>query len=198
MGSKSKAPKQPTTTLDTNLFGSATTSKSGATYNPTDFQSQFVGNAQNAMLNAQNAYNNRQVSQDAVDAMNRQYQLDFQNNLLAPALSKGWGRGSSMQDVLSVADQDYQNRRYDLVNQEMNRNQQMLANNLANYLDIYNMMSGITGMSNALNQANSNYAMQQAQMNNANGTNWGQMLGNAAQIAGTAAMMSDIRVKENL
>ena len=149
------------------------------------------------MLNAQNAYNNREIAQEAVDNMNRQYQTDFQNQLLAPALSKGWLRGSTAQDVATVANQDYQNRRYDLVNQELQRNQQALANNLANYMSMYDISKGVTGLSNSLNQANSNYALQAAQMNNANKIGWGDALGAAASI-GSAALMSDIRVKENI
>lgn len=201
---KKKAPAQPTTKSDMGLFGSTTTGAFGSTFNPTDFQKTFVNNAENAMLNAQNAYNNREVAQEAVDNMNRQYQTDFQNQLLSPALSKGWLRGSTAQDVATVANQDYQNRRYDLVNQELQRNQQALANNLANYMSMYDISKGVTGLSNALNQANSNYALQAAALNNANGTDWGGMLGGAGTLLGGAAkvapivMSSDIRVKENL
>ena len=176
---KKKAPEQPTTTTDTGMFGS--------TFNPTDFQNQFVTNAENAMINAQNAYNNREVAQEAVDNMNRQYQLDFQNNMLNPALSKGWLRGSTAQDVATVANQDYQNRRYDLVNEELNRQQQALANNLANYMTMYDISKGVTGLSNSLNQANSNYALQAAQMNNANSVGWGDALGAATSITSAAA-----------
>ena len=204
---KKKAPKQPTTKSDMGLFGSTTTGSFGSTFNPTDFQKTFVNNAQNAMLNAQNAYNNREVAQEAVDNMNRQYQTDFQNQLLAPALSKGWLRGSTAQDVATVANQDYQNRRYQLVNDELNRNQQALANNLANYMSMYDISKGVTGLSNALNQANANYALSKAQLDNANRIGWGDMLGMAAGIGGSAAQgkamgaaiaASDIRVKENL
>ena len=202
---KKKAPAQPTTKSDMGLFGSTTTGSFGSTFNPTDFQKTFVNNAENAMINAQNAYNNREIAQEAVDNMNRQYQTDFQNQLLAPALSKGWLRGSTAQDVATVANQDYQNRRYDLVNQELNRQQQALANNLANYMSMYDISKGVTGLSNALNQANANYALQAAQMNNANKIGWGDLLGtanslgsSAVQGATMAAMMSDIRVKENL
>lgn len=182
MGSK-KAPAQPTTKTDMGLFGSTTTGSFGSTFNPTDFQTQFVTNAENAMLNAQNAYNNREVAQEAVDNMNRQFQTDFKNQLLSPALSKKLMRGSTLQDIFTVADKDYNNRRYDLVNQELNRNQQALANNLANYMTIYDISKGVTGLSNALNQANSNYALQAAQMNAQNGTNWGSLLGGAGNLA---------------
>ena len=199
---KKKAPAQPTTKADLGMFGSTTTGSFGSTFNPTDFQKEFVTNAQNAMINAQNAYNNREIAQEAVDNMNRQYQTDFQNQLLAPALSKGWLRGSTAQDVATVANQDYQNRRYELVNQELQRNQQALANNLANYMSMYDISKGVTGLSNALNQANANYALQSAQMNNANKIGWGDALGAVTSLGGSlggaAILASDIRVKENL
>lgn len=207
MGKKS-APKQPTTKVNTGLFGTTTTGASGSTFSPTSFQKQLTTNAERAILDAQNAYNNREIAQEAVDNMNRQYQQDFQNQLLSPALSKGWLRGSTAQDVATVANQDYQNRRYDLVNQELNRNQQILANNLANYLSMYDISKGVTGLSNALNQANANYALGAYKAENANKTDWGSMLGGAGDLlSGTAdavtkiapiVMASDIRLKENL
>ena len=193
MGGKDKAPKQPTTTADLGLFGSTKTGAFGSTFNPTDFQKTFTTNAEQAMLNAQNAYNNREIAQEAVDNLNRQYQTDFQNQLLAPALSKGWLRGSTAQDVATVANQDYQNRRYDLVNQELNRQQQNLANNLANYMTMYDVSKGVTGLSNALNQANANYALEAAKLNNANSINWGDLLGSAMSATGTYAGLKGLK-----
>ena len=183
MGSK-KAPAQPTTKSDMGLFGSTTTGSFGSTFNPTDFQKTFVNNAQNAMLNAQNAINNRDVAQEAVDNMNRQYQTDFQNQLLAPALSKGWLRGSTAQDVATVANQDYQNRRYDLVNQELARQNEQLANALAGYTTMYDIAKGATGLSNAANQLASNYVLRQMAANNSSNSNIGSLIGN---LAGSAA-----------
>ena len=92
---------------------------------------------------------------------------DFQNQLLAPALSKGWLRGSTAQDVATVANQDYQNRRYDLVNQELNRQQQNLANNLANYLTMYDIAKGTTGLSNSLNSQIANFQLEAQKANQA-------------------------------
>ena len=181
---KKKAPAQPTTKADMGLFGSTTTGAFGSTFDPTDFQKQFTKNAENAMLNAQNAYNNREVAQEAVDNMNRQYQLDFQNNLLAPALSKGLARGSTMQDVLSVANQDYQNRRYQLVNDELSRRNEQLANALAGYTTMYDIAKGTTGLSNAANQLASNYVLRQIAANNSSNSNIGSLIGN---LAGSAA-----------
>ena len=168
---KKKAPAQPTTTADMGLFGSTTTGAFGSKFNPTEFQTDFVNNAQNAILNAQNAYNNREIAQEAVDNMNRQYQTDFQNQLLAPALSKGWLRGSTAQDVATVANQDYQNRRYQLVNDELNRNQQALANNLANYMTMYDISKGVTGLSNSLNSQIANFQLEAEKANQADATN---------------------------
>ena len=185
MGSKkNKVLEQPTTKTDTGLFGSATTGSFGSTFNPTDFQKQYTGMTEQAILNAQNAINNREIAQEAVDNMNRQYQTDFQNNLLAPALSKGWLRGSTAQDVATVANQDYQNRRYDLVNQELARQNEQLANALAGYTTMYDIAKGTTGLSNAANQLASNYILKQIASNNSSNSNIGSLIGN---LAGSAA-----------
>ena len=185
MGSKkNKVPAQPTTKTDTGLFGTATTGSFGSTFDPTDFQKQYTGMTEQAILNAQNAINNREIAQEAVDNMNRQYQTDFQNNLLAPALSKGWLRGSTAQDVATVANQDYQNRRYDLVNQELARQNEQLANALAGYTTMYDIAKGNTNLSNAANQLASNYVLKQIASNNSSNSNIGSLIGN---LAGSAA-----------
>ena len=185
MGSKkNKVPAQPTTKTDTGLFGTATTGSFGSTFNPTDFQKQYTGMTEQAILNAQNAINNREIAQEAVDNMNRQYQTDFQNNLLAPALSKGWLRGSTAQDVATVANQDYQNKRYDLVNQELARQNEQLANALAGYTTMYDIAKGNTNLSNAANQLASHYILKQISANNGSNSNIGSLIGN---LAGSAA-----------
>ena len=187
MGSKkNKVPAQPTTKTDTGLFGTATTGSFGSKFDPTDFQKQYTGMTEQAILNAQNAINNREIAQEAVDNMNRQYQLDFQNNLLAPALSKGWLRGSTAQDVATVANQDYQNRRYDLVNQELARQNEQLANALAGYTTMYDIAKGNTNLSNAANQLTSNYILKQIAANNSSNSNIGSLIGNlAGSVAGS-------------
>lgn len=181
---KNKVPAQPTTKTDTGLFGTATTGSFGSKFDPTDFQKQYTGMTEQAILNAQNAINNREVAQEAVDNMNRQYQTDFQNQLLSPALSKGWLRGSTAQDVATVANQDYQNRRYDLVNQELARQNEQLANALAGYTTMYDIAKGNTNLSNAANQLASNYILKQIALNNSSNSNIGSLIGN---LAGSAA-----------
>ena len=181
---KNKVPAQPTTKTDTGLFGTATTGSFGSKFDPTDFQKQYTGMTEQSILNAQNAINNREIAQEAVDNMNKQYQTDFQNQLLAPALSKGWLRGSTAQDVATVANQDYQNRRYDLVNQELARQNEQLANALAGYTTMYDIAKGTTGLSNGANQLASNYVLRQIASNNSSNSNIGSLIGN---LAGSAA-----------
>jgi hypothetical protein len=74
-------------------------------------------------------------------------------------------------------------------------------------MTIYDIAKGVTGLSNALNQANSNYALQAHQMNNASRIGWGDLLGAATGVGSSAAQgkamgsamaASDIRLKENL
>ena len=179
MGSKKKKVlEQPTTKTDTGLFGTSTTGSFGSTFNPTDFQKQYTGMTEQSILNAQNAINNREIAQEAVDNMNRQYQTDFQNQLLAPALSKGWLRGSTAQDVATVANQDYQNRRYQLVNDELSRQNEQLANALAGYTTMYDIAKGTTGLSNAANQLASDYIVKQMAANS--NSNIGALIGDLA------------------
>ena len=175
---KNKVLEQPTTKTDTGLFGTSTTGSFGSTFNPTDFQKQYTGMTEQSILNAQNAINNREIAQEAVDNMNRQYQTDFQNQLLAPALSKGWLRGSTAQDVATVANQDYQNRRYQLVNDELSRQNEQLANALAGYTTMYDIAKGTTGLSNAANQLASDYIVKQMAANS--NSNIGALIGDLA------------------
>ena len=58
MGKGSKKQEYPTTTVNTGLFGKATTSKEGTTYKPTKFQKQLVGVTKNNAVNALNSYLN--------------------------------------------------------------------------------------------------------------------------------------------
>lgn len=223
MGKKEKvSDKNPTTTTDMGMFGSTTTGPTGSTFNATDFQKNFTkANEENA-LNYQNALNNlvttdisRDIAQEAVDDMNRQYQLDFQNQLLSPALSKGWLRGSTAQDVATVANQDYQNRRYQLVNDEIERQQQEQSYNinkynqalqqaLGGYMTMYDIAKGVTGLSNQLNSNIANFQLQAQKANQESAdarykANM-QAVGKALEAAGTvgAVALSDIRVKENI
>ena len=224
MGNKEKVSnKTPTTTTDLGMFGSTTTGHTGSIFNATDFQKKFTEANEANALNYQNALNNlvttdisRDIAKEAVDNMNRQYQLDFQNQLLSPALSRGWLRGSTAQDVATVANQDYQNRRYQLVNDEIARQQQeqeyninkynqALQQALGGYTTMYDIAKGVTGLSNQLNSNVANFQLQAQKANQAsadaryqaNMQAVSEALKSAGQI-GAGAMASDIRVKENI
>lgn len=156
----SKKPKQPTTTADMGQFGSTTTGSFGSKWNATDFQNQFVNNAQQQMLNAQNMIANPELTQAKLDDLNRQAQSQFQNELLMPAMQKGLLRGSTAQDIGSVANRNYANSLQSAIESEQQRQQALKAQALADYLSIFDVSKGVTGLSNAANQAASNYLLQ--------------------------------------
>ena len=219
MGKKEKvSTTNPTTTTNMGMFGSTTTGAKGSTFNATDFQKKFTEASEANALNYQNALNNlvttditRDIAQEAVDNMNRQYQLDFQNQLLSPALSKGWLRGSTAQDVATVANQDYQNRRYQLVNDEIARQQQeqeyninkynqALQQALGGYTTMYDIAKGVTGLSNSLNSNIANFQLQaqKANQESADKRYQANMQAIGKALEAGATVMSDIRVKENI
>jgi len=207
---KSVSTEVPTTKTDMGMFGSATTGYGGSTFNPTDFQRDFTGLTETGALQAQKALNDRTIAQEAVDAMNNQYQTDFRNQLLNPALSKNWLRGSTAQDVANIANQDYLNRRYQLVNDEMARQQSLLASALQGYNNMFDIANAITNSSNALNAQIAGYkqageiANQQAQLAQMQALSnmIGQGIGAAGSIAGGglsgAAMGKTLAATKNL
>ena len=210
MGSskKSKAPDQPTTTTNMGMFGATTTGPFGTTWTPSSFQTQFVNNAQGMMSNAQNALLNPSLSEDRIRNLNRQTNSQFQNNLLNPALSRGLLRGSTAQDIYSVGQQNYANAFQEALDREEQRNNQRLANALANYTTIYDMAKGTTGLSHSANQLASNYALNKIEAENASGGGnqgmfklLGDTIGAAGSIGGAVIPLiaaSDERLKENI
>lgn len=197
MGSKD-APAQPTTKTDMGQFGYTTTGSFGSKWGATPFQQSFIESAQNRMNNANKALEDRTVSEERVKAMQNQYNQQFRDNYLAPAMQKGLLRGSTAADVYNMGQKEYAQQAQNLIDQEEQRQYQALANALANYTTLYDIAQGTTGLSNAQNQAASNYALSAAQLEAANQQ---AMMGNimqGLQAAGSIAMMSDIRLKENI
>ena len=194
-GGRDSAPAQPTTTTDMSMFGASTTGAFGNQWKPTAFQKSFVGNAENIMSNAQNALINGYIPEQRVNNLYKKFNDEFNTNYLAPALQKGLLRGSTASDVYAMGQKNFADQYQDLLDAEEQRNNQRLANALANYTTIYDIAQGTTGLSQAANNAASQYALAQAQMNNNNAL-YG-MLGNAF---GTAAKLrpSDKRLKENI
>lgn len=191
----SSAPAQPTTKTDMSMFGSTKTGAFGNTWTPSNFQKQFVGNSENLMSNAQNALLNPELSEQRIKDLNMKFNDDFNANYLAPALQRGLLRGSTGADVYAMGQNNFAKQYQDLLDAEEQRNYQRLANALANYTTIYDIAKGTTGLSQAANNAASQYALQKAQMENNNGlfNMIGQGLGSASKFA-----LSDKRLKENI
>ena len=197
MGGGNSAPEQPTTKTDMSMFGSTKTGPFGSTWTPSNFQKQFIGNSENLMTNAQNALLNEDISEQRINDLNTKFNDAFNANYLAPALQRGLLRGSTGADVYAMGQKNFADQYQDLLDAEEQRNYQRLANALANYTTIYDIAKGTTGLSQAANNAASQYALQKAQMENNNGlyNMIGQGLGAAA---GAAAAFSDKRLKENI
>lgn len=191
----SSVPEQPTTKTDMSMFGSTKTGPFGSTWTPSNFQKQFVGNSENLMTNAQNALLNEDISEARINNLNTKFNDVFNANYLAPALQRGLLRGSTGADVYAMGQKNFADQYQDLLDAEEQRNYQRLANALANYTTIYDIAKGTTGLSQAANNAASQYALQKAQMENNNGlfNAIGQALGSASKFA-----PSDKRLKENI
>ena len=197
MGGKS-APSQPTTTTDMGQFGYTTTGGFGSKWGATPFQKSFIESAQNRMNNANKALENRTVSQERVQAMQNQFNQDFRDKFLAPAMQKGLLRGSTAADVYNMGQKAYAQQAQNLIDQEEQRQYQALANALANYTTMFDIAQGTTGLSNAQNQAASNYALSAAQLEAANQQAMMGNIMNGLQTAGSVLALSDIRLKENI
>lgn len=160
MGSSS-APSYATTTTDTGLFGKATTSGSGSTFSPTDFQKQLVGITENNAGRALSEYLNPNYDSEEFRQGDAYYtnklNNTLQNNYLNGALSRNLLRGSTASDVMRGFAQD-------LANTEYERQQQYKADQLQRYqaamlpyATIYDMSQGTQGLSNQLSNNVSNY-----------------------------------------
>lgn len=198
MGGKS-APAQPTTKTDMGQFGYTTTGGFGSKWGATPFQKSFITSAENRMNNANKALEDRTVSQERVQAMQNQFNQDFRDKFIAPAMQKGLLRGSTAADVYNMGQKAYAQQAQNLIDQEEQRQYQALANALANYTTMFDIAQGTTGLSNAQNQAASNYALSAAQLEAANQqATMGNIMNGLQTAAGAAMMFSDIRLKENI
>ena len=133
-----------------------------------------------------------------INNLYNKFNNEFNTNYLAPALQKGLLRGSTASDVYAMGQKDFADQYQDLLDEEEQRNNQRLANALANYTTIYDIAQGTTGLSQAANNAASQYALAQAQINNKN-SNDGlyKMIGQGAGALGSLRP-SDKRLKENI
>lgn len=191
MGSKSKAPKYAKTTTDTGLFGSATTSRKGSTFSPTEFQKNLIGVTEaNAIPSLQNYLNPDYESEDY--KRGDEYYTNKMNNLLQdsylnPALSKNLLRGSTASDIMRGFGQDLANTEYERQNDYRSQQLQDYMAAMMPYTTIYDMSQGTQGLSNQLSNNVSSYNMAAHQANQAGGSGLGAAMGAVGQIGAAAA-----------
>ena len=190
MGKKSKAPKYPTTTVDTGLFGKSTTNKKGSTFKPTEFQKNLIGVTEQTAIPSLQNYINPNYDSDEYKQGDEYYTNKMnnmlENNYLAPALSRNLLRGSSASDIMRGFANDLAASEYE--RQQDYRNQQLENYKAAMlpYTQVYDMSVGTQGLSNSLANSIGNYNLQKYQLERQGGSGLGAALGAVGTIGGAA------------
>ena len=175
--------KAKTQTYNTGgLYGTASTGKTGTTYNPSSFETNLVNQTTSAipeyLQQLTNPTYNSTVFQAQTAQRNRLANQSFENNLINPLASRGLTRGSSVNQLSG----QFANKLADLETDAMANEDTRVANILNNLFQYYQVpYNTMTGLTNQTNQMYAN-AVQQAQNSNKN-----NLWGNIAGAAGTAA-----------
>ncbi len=167
MSSKVKAKPQ---TFTTNLYGSATTNSSGTTYNPSAFESSLINMTSSYipqyLEQLANPSYDSEVFQAQTQQRNRLANQSFENNVINPLSERGLTRGSSINQMSNQFANKLADLEVDAMAEEDERNAAML-NNLFSYYQVpYEMMLGISGLSNRQYQQAVQDAMVQNTINN--------------------------------
>lgn len=167
MSSKVKAKPQ---TFTTNLYGSATTNSSGTTYNPSAFESSLINMTSSYipqyLEQLANPSYDSEVFQAQTQQRNRLANQNFENNVINPLSERGLTRGSSINQMSNQFANKLADLEVDAMAEEDERNATML-NNLFNYYQVpYEMMLGISELSNRQYQQAVQDAMVQNTINN--------------------------------
>ena len=185
MGSKKKT-SYPTTTVDTGLFGKATTSKKGSTFKPTDFQKNLIGVTENNAVGALNNYLNPNYESEDYrrgdDYYTGKMNTQLQNNYLNPALQRNLLRGSTASDVMRGFANDLATSEYERQNDYRDQQLQNYMAAMLPYTTVYDMSKGTQGLSQSL--ANSIAQYQLAQNQASGGSGIGSLLGGAGNLMG--------------
>ena len=186
MGSSSKAPDYATTTTNTGLFGSATTSGTGSTFKPTEFQKNLVGVTEANAVNALNNYLNPDYESEDYKRGDAYYtnklNNTLQNDYLNPALSRNLLRGSTASDIMRGFGQDLANTEYERQNDYKSQQLQNYMAAMMPYTTIYDMSQGTQGLSNQLSNNVSSYNLAQYNANK-QGSGLGAALGGIGNLA---------------
>ena len=179
MSSKVKAKPQ---TFTTNLYGSATTNSSGTTYNPSAFESSLINMTSSYipqyLEQLANPSYDSEVFQAQTQQRNRLANQSFENNVINPLSERGLTRGSSINQMSNQFANKLADLEVDAMAEEDERNATML-NNLFNYYQVpYEMMLGISELSNRQYQQAVQDAMVQNTINNRSFNNLSDTLDN--------------------
>lgn len=187
MGKGSSAPEYPTTKVDTGLFGSSVTNKSGSTFTPTEFQKNLIGVTEsNAIPSLQNYLNPDYESEDykrGDEYYTNKMNTQLQNNYLNPALSRNLLRGSTASDIMRGFASDLAANEYERQN---NYRDQQLQNYMAAmlpYTTVYDMSKGTQGLSTSLADSIGNYNLKKYQLDSQS-SGLGSALGAIGSIGG--------------
>jgi hypothetical protein len=186
----SKAPGYAEASYDTGgLFGSSTSNKSGTIYNPNEQISSAGNTAWNTLNNSLQGLSSTDYSNDAnfqayqnqlYNTMGQQY-----DQMLGNLADRGLMRSTGLQALNNNYAQALQDNVTGLYDSYYNRQ----ANNLSNLLNasnnLYNYMTGATGMSQANSNAVSNYSLQAYQAQQAaDAARFGAIMNAAGKIGG--------------
>lgn len=191
MGKGSSAPEYPTTKVDTGLFGSAVTNKSGSTFTPTQFQRDLIGvTEQNAIPSLNNYLNPDYESEDyrrGDEYYTNKMNTQLQNNYLNPALTRNLLRGSTASDIMRGFANDLAVNEYQRQNDYRDQQLQNYMAAMLPYTTVYDMSKGTQGLSSSLADSIGNYNLKKTQIDNASqGSGLGAALGAVGTIGGMA------------
>lgn len=191
MGKGSKAPEYPTTKTDTALWGTSTTGSKGTTYNPTDFQTQLVGKAEDYILptldyvvnpTTDNAYYQNQK------AVRQQAQNDaFENQVINNLASRNLSRGSAGQSLINSYADSVARQEAEALADSQAQASALLSQLLGVYAAPYEMMQGTSALSQSGTNSLANYNLGKYQAEKSGQSTLNSVLGGLGSAVGSAA-----------
>lgn len=190
MGSSNKAKASPQT-FNSGLYGSATTNKSGTTYNPSDFENKLIGMTNQYipqyLEQMVNPTYDSQIFKAQTAQRNRLANQSFENNLMNPLAARGLTRGSSINQMSNQFANKLADLEVDAMANEDTRNANMVNNLMTYYQVPYQMMMGISNFSNNQYQQAVQNALKQQELQGNSMNNLSKTMGNVAGLALKAA-----------
>ncbi len=193
---KSKAPEYATTNVNTGLYGTSTTNKSGTTYKPSGFQSQLVNTVEQNVPGTLNEYLNPSYNSELYQKQKAQREKEqiqaYDTSVLSQLANRGLMRSSGLQAATNSFAETLANQEAQAMADYKTEKANELATLMGLYEVPYNMMMGTNNSSQSLSNSVSNYNMQKYQAdklaNNGLYGALGQSIGGLAAAGGTIAV----------